>query len=279
MADVGTRAPAEPVVTLTAGDAVVTVHPDSGGRVGQITVAGTPLLVDVPDADARHPLSWGAYVMAPWAGRLRQGRFARGGNVYHVAINHHDGDGPHRAHAIHGTVWERPWTLTSTNADTATLECALTGALDWPFAGTVRHELVLHADRLVQRVTLESAEVEFPAEVGWHPWFAKPQRLVFNPNVMYRRDAYGIPTGELVPVTDGPWDDCFVNVEPVRLHYDRDVASTVTVLSDCQHWVVFDALPHATCVEPQSGPPNAFNLVHHVVVPGAPLRRTMTIAW
>jgi aldose 1-epimerase len=26
--------------------------------------------------------------------------------------------------------------------------------------------------------------------------------------------------------------------------------------SDCSHWVLYDEPAHATCVEPQSGPPN-----------------------
>jgi aldose 1-epimerase len=44
--------------------------------------------------------------------------------------------------------------------------------------------------------------------------------------------------------------------------------------------VVYDQLAHATCVEPQSGPPNAQNMgVAQVLAPGEMLQRTMTIAW
>jgi aldose 1-epimerase len=96
---------------------------------------------------------------------------------------------------------------------------------------------------------------------------------------MYERDEFGIPTGALVEPVEGPWDDCFVNVEPVVLHYDRAVAPSVRVESDCDHWVVYDMPTDATCVEPQSGPPDAFNLHAHVVDPDTPLRRTMTISW
>jgi aldose 1-epimerase len=34
----------------------------------------------------------------------------------------------------------------------------------------------------------------------------------------------------------------------------------LSLTSSCDHWVVFDERAHATCVEPQSGPPDAFNL-------------------
>ena len=70
-----------------------------------------------------------------------------------------------------------------------------------------------------------------------------------------------------------------MNSAPVVLHYDRPTVAVVQVESDCDHWVVYDEPADATCVEPQSGPPDAFNLVHHVVTPATPLRRTMTIAW
>jgi galactose mutarotase-like enzyme len=45
--------------------------------------------------------------------------------------------------------------------------------------------------------------------------------------------------------------------------------------------VVFTEPPHAVCVEPQCGPPDAFNLGHGFVVvePGEPLVHTMTWRW
>jgi len=128
-------------------------------------------------------------------------------------------------------------------------------------------------------LTIESTGHAFPAELGWHPWFRKPERLEFSPTAMYERDEFGLPTGELVEPTDGPWDDCFVSTEPVVLHYDRTVAPAVRVESDCDHWVVYDMPTDATCVEPQSGPPDAFNLSPHVVDPDTSLRRSMTISW
>ena len=51
------------------------------------------------------------------------------------------------------------------------------------------------------------------------------------------------------------------------------------VSSSCDHWVVYDQPEHATCVEPQSGPPDGFTLCPEVLAPGETLRHTMTIAW
>jgi aldose 1-epimerase len=43
--------------------------------------------------------------------------------------------------------------------------------------------------------------------------------------------------------------------------------------------VVFTEPEHAICVEPQSGPPDAFNLDDPVVTPDAPLVVHLTVRW
>ncbi len=265
----------EPTLTLSCADATLTVHPSLGARIGRIDVAGQPLLADIPDDAEDHPMAWGSYAMAPWAGRIRQGRFRFEGVEYLLPINHHDGPGATRAHAIHGLAFDRPWQVREVSETSCTCSCAL----EWEFGGIVTQTIGLFDDRVAVTLLLESTGAVLPAEVGWHPWFRKPDVLRFTPTAMYRRDDVGLPTGELVEPTAGPWDDCFVNTDPVVLHYGRRVAPTVTVTSDCDHWVVFDEPSEATCVEPQSGPPDAFNLVAHVVSPASPLQRTMTISW
>jgi aldose 1-epimerase len=95
---------------------------------------------------------------------------------------------------------------------------------------------------------------------------------------MYLRDDEGIPTGELVAPPPRPWDDCFVR--PLATPELRYPGLTVRVESDCDHWVVYDQPSHATCVEPQSGPPDAVNLgLATVLEPGEFLQRSMTVSW
>jgi aldose 1-epimerase len=267
--------PAQPT-TLHVDDVTLTVFAEFGARLGQITVADQPLLVDVPPLDGPHPLTWGCYPMAPWAGRIRGGRFAFEGIEHQLPINHSDGDGRQRSHAIHGLVYDRDWPAVDEVSDTT---WTANRDLEWSFGGSVTQAIELFEDRVELTLTVESSGVRFPAEVGWHPWFRKPDRLEFSPTSMYERDEFGLPTGALVGPADGPWDDCFVAGGPVELHYDRPVAPLVRVDSDCDHWVVYDEPADATCVEPQSGPPDAFNLEPHVVTPTRPLTRTMTISW
>lgn len=267
------------LVQLTSGDVTVTVAPTLGGRIAQITVGPQPLLVDVPVTDVT-PTSWGMFPMAPWVGRVRSGRFTFEGIEHQLISNHVDGGGgPGREHSIHGTVFARPWIIDDAATDRMTMHSPLTGALDWPFEGVASQHIAVDGTSVTCELRIDTDQDAFPAELGWHPWFRKPEHLDFSPSAMYRRDRFGIPTGELTEPVPGPWDDCFVNTEPVRLHYGRPHAPTVTIESDCNHWVVYDEPADATCVEPQSGPPDAFALSPHLVERSSPLQRIMTISW
>jgi aldose 1-epimerase len=266
---------ADSTLTLRSGDVTVTVYPDAGARIGQIDVGGQPLLIDVPTDERPHPMLWGSFPMAPWAGRIRGGHFSFDGAVHQLDINHHDGPGPRRAHAIHGLAFDRPWHV----HDVSGTSCTCSLGFEWEFGGLVTQTVTVYDEQVVATLTVESSGIAFPAEVGWHPWFRKPARLEFAPTAMYERDDVGVPTGVLVEPADGPWDDCFVNTGPVVLHYDRPHTPLVRIESDCDHWVVFDEPSDATCVEPQSGPPDAYNLDPHVVDRTTPLTRTMTVSW
>jgi aldose 1-epimerase len=253
----------------------VDVEPASGGRLAQIRVGGTPLLVgrdDVPESqrspDGTPPATaWGAFPMVPWAGRIRHGRFDFRGRRYSLPINFGD-------HAIHGVGFASSWTVAAAAPDRVRLELALPTDARWPFGGLATHEVsvVDAAVRLSMEVT--AGDQAFPVSFGWHPWFRKPSRVDFHPARMYRRDAEGIAVDELVPVRPGPWDDCFTNTLPVGLTID---GVDVQLRSECTHWVVFDEFPHATCVEPQTGPPDAFNIAPRVLEPGESHRTSFEI--
>jgi len=277
----------------------MTVATAAGGRVRQVRVSGVGLLAEPTDGDPSST-GWGSFPMAPWVGRIRHGRFTFLGNDVALDLNHQDGAGDgggtlnppalgtvgdlpaedQDRHAIHGTTFSRPWVIESIDDEHLSMSCEVGGALGWPYAGVARQTITLDPHGVDFAMSVESTDGSvFPASLGWHPWFAKPDRLEFEPVAMYQRDGAGLPTGELVVPPPGPWDDCFVNHRPVRLHYDRPVAATVTVSSPADHWVVYDSPEHATCVEPQTGPPDAPTVRPKVATPDMPVRITMRIGW
>jgi aldose 1-epimerase len=251
------------MIPIRSGEVTVMVDPDHGGRVAGLEIAGQQLLIG--PAPERGPMHWGSFPMVPWAGRVRHGRFVFAGHPYELPL-----DLP--PHAIHGTGYRQRWEVGDVADDATSINCDLA----WEFGGRAWQRLEVGDAQLVCELGVAAGDGAMPAEIGWHPCFVKPDALRFRPESMYARDHEGIPTGDLVSPPPGPWDDCFINAEPVELHYAE---LTVTVGSDCDHWVVYDEPPEATCVEPQSGPPDAFTLRPRLLEPGEQLVRTMTIGW
>ena len=279
----GTPDPRAARLRLEAGPAAVEIAPFVGGRLAALEVDGWDLL-------RRHGWTdreWGAFVMAPWAGRLRLGRFAWGGRTWQLPPD----DGPH---AIHGTVLAAPFTVVESGPTGARLEAPL-GA-DWPFEGRVVQTVELSARRLRLRLELHADHEPMPGILGWHPWFHRRASRVADPDTRsgdvtvvvhpaYRAelDAHSLPTGALEAPPDAPVDDVLLNLlAPPVVRWPG--GPTLSLHSpEAQAWVVYTAHPDGVCVEPVTGLPDGLNggLLGDppVARPGKPLTATFEIAW
>lgn len=258
-----------PLVRIAHGTLAVDVAPSAGGRVAQITTEGeTWLIGHAPGHEAA--IAWGSYPMLPWAGRIRHGRFRFQGRDYQLPINLGQ-------HAIHGVAFNRPWWIDGHSPTHVDLSLPLPEDDSWPFGGIAHQRLEVGQDRLRMTLSLTAGEHAMPVALGWHPWFRKPDRLEFAPKRMYQRDAEGIPTGALIDPPPPPWDDCFLNDQPLVLHR---AGQRVRLTSSCDHWVIYDETAHATCIEPQSGPPDTFNLMPaQQLAPGESLSAWYALEW
>lgn len=237
-----------PILTIADGCLSVDIAPAAGGRIAQIRHDGIEQLVGFDDNDAA--IAWGSYPMAPWAGRIRRGRFEFDGQRHRLPLNLGE-------HAIHGVAFVMPWRVDAVSPRHVELSLELPQDERWPFGGVVRQRLEVESNRLAMTLSLTAATRAMPFAIGWHPWLRKPDRIEFAPTHCYPRDAEGIATLPLVDPPAGPWDDCFINDAPVLVHRG---GQTIRLTSDCRHWVVFDETAAATCIEPQTGPADAFNL-------------------
>lgn len=261
--------PPGPLHWLRRGPLEVALAPAAGGRLAQIRFAGTDWLVG-PEEGRDATIAWGCYPMVPWAGRVRGGRFDFDGHAHALPLNF-------GAHAIHGVGFSRPWQVDAHDPHGARLSLALPRDRYWPFGGSAHQSVTLGEDNALRLVlSVQAADRAMPAALGWHPWFRKPDRLVFTPAAMYPRDADGIATLPRVPPAPGPWDDCFLAGGAISL---RRGPQRLDLQADVSHWVVYDAAAHATCVEPQTGPPDAFNLAPQRLAPGQRLQLTFDLVW
>ena len=270
-------------VRLASGRAAVEVAPGVGGRVAALEVDGWDIL-------RRHGWTdheWGAFVMAPWIGRLRLGRVSWGGRTWQMPPDD-------AAHAIHGTVQANPFAVTEAGATRVRLEAPL--GPEWPIPGRVVHTIELSAERLRLRLELHADREPMPGILGWHPWFHRRASrvadagaqtgevaVVVHPAYRVELDAYGLPTGGFGAPPETPHDDVLLNlVAPPVVHWPG--GPTLSLHSpEAQAWIVYTEHPDGVCVEPVTGLPDGLNggLLGEppVARPGKPLIATFEIAW
>lgn len=260
--------PAGRLYWLRAGKLEVALAPEAGGRIAHLRYDGVHWLVGEHEGSAA-AIGWGCYPMVPWAGRIRQGRFVFDGRAMELPANF-------GAHAIHGVGFTRPWHIESIGAEVVTLSLALPKDAYWPFGGSATQSIHVRPDCLDLHLSVQAGDQAMPAVLGFHPWFRKPDQVLFWPSAMYPRDGEGIAMLPCVSPAPGPWDDCFINQAEVTL-----VSGTqrLRLWADTDHWVVYDGAGHATCVEPQTGPPDGFTLAPRRLVPGQKMEVTFTLRW
>ena len=265
---------------LTTGDVRLTIDPGQGARFTSLIVGGQELLV----TEGYGPMRWGCYPMAPFAGRIRDGRFRFRGVDHELPRNL-------PPHAIHGTVFERAWGITGPG------ELAIDLGATWPFAGRVVQRIDLREDGLDATLTVEADE-PMPVSMGWHPWFRRnltgvpeqptpaspPVELAFDATIMLERGADGLPTGTLSVPGPHPWDDCFTGLRSApRVTWPGILELEVTSTAD--YWVVYDEPVEGICIEPQTAPPDVVNLAAAsgmeppIASPGQPATVGMSWRW
>lgn len=265
-----------PALELRSATASLSLLPSQGGRAGSLVVNGLELLARDNDG----PLGWGWYPMAPWPGRLRDNAVRWDGRSHPMPVVL---DG----WAMHGRVFDAPWQVLHADAHSAVLGIELgTGPGDpWPWSCQVRSTWTLTHDRLETGLEVRSNGEQFPAELGWHPWFRKdlaaggPAVLDLPATAMFARGPDYLPTGELLAPGPGPYDDTFELPEGAEVALRWPGALELRCRSDCRYVVVFDERPDSVCVEPQTGPPDWINREPGLVRPGRPRTAHATWSW
>ncbi len=243
--------------TITALD---WLHPDHGWRE-----------ILVPLTDPKGALNAGAFIMAPFANRIADGRFAFEGQPHSLPLNR-----PDEAMAIHGFAREQIWQVEVQGPDHLRLTLSHQDpALPW------QYEMALEVRITPAGITLEfdltNHGARMPFGFGWHPWFRKGAgtTLGFENAASLRRDGRGLPLPETVAqpaftkesaraLPDLPWfDGVFPNWSPCEaeiLWPDQDMAMSLSASGALRHLHVYNPDTRAVfCAEPVSHLPDAVN--------------------
>lgn len=234
------------MITLRHADVVITLDESDGGRATSWSVSGRELL----GRNSSHPIDYGMYPMAPWAGRIRDNRLDLTGVAHSFPANF-------EPWAIHGLVLNRRFEVIERTESSAVLERAFGDA--WPYDGGVRCAWELDAHGLTTEITCYSRNESFPAVVGWHPWF---RREVAGAQAAWKSDCIEIlvrgddslPTGErqAFDLGDGPFDDVITGGRKTSIEWPTFLR--IEIENSHPWFVVYDATEIFICIEPQTGP-------------------------
>ena len=85
LADAGPWGPelSDPLEVRESGPARLVIDLRNGGRLSSLCIDGLELLVQPHGAEG---MRWGCFPMAPWAGRVRDGRFVHRGREYRLPL-------------------------------------------------------------------------------------------------------------------------------------------------------------------------------------------------
>ena len=108
------------------GDGYAAVVLGRGAAVRELTFRERPLVVGF-GADEPMPNFRGAFV-APWPNRIEDGRYTFDGVAYEVPVNE-----PERGTALHGLVYDLPWTLVEHTPSSLTLSVVIEPSEGYPF--------------------------------------------------------------------------------------------------------------------------------------------------
>lgn len=254
------------VIHLRHGDISVGIDARHGGRLSSLQIGQHELLVQ--QTSRTNLREWGCYPMSPWAGRVRNGAFTHNAVAFQLPLNE-------PPHSLHGTVHDTNWQVQQFGDKHAVLQTEFDQR--WPFGGRIEHRIDISENSVLLTLTAFAEHKDMPIQVGWHPWFIKPVALDAPFTQMLLRDDQGITTTECIQTSfvtthQGITDDCFISdsISPL-LTFNHGVQ--LALESNCSHWVIYDQPVHATCIEPQSGPPDAVNTCPTVVAQGQSFAR------
>ena len=164
------------MIELQADDLRLVLCPEIGGSVMSLSFRGIDLLRPAPvNVKTLDPRDMAAFPMAPFVGRISDGRFSWGEQEIRLPANM-----PPEPHAIHGFGWQSPWTLDGVGDCSALIRHSYGGA-DWPWSYEAIQRFELRPGLVKLSLGLKNTSAApMPAGLGWHPYFPSPNATLFG---------------------------------------------------------------------------------------------------
>ena len=233
---------------INSNDLEVIVDLKNGGRIASVNFHGYEFAIP----NNQKVLHWGWYPMVPWAGRVNKGEYL--GPESNVRLPT-DLMPPH---AIHGFGHSMVWRDEGEGISSCEFEGSFAGA-------SAVQQIKIIENTLRYKLEYVANSCELPAWLGLHTWFpwrigSSPKAIIdFSASKMLELSTDGIPSGELIPASEGPWDDTFTNLIGMPKITWPGIAS-IEIESNVDWWTIYTKDEDVFCVEPLNAPPDAIRI-------------------
>jgi aldose 1-epimerase len=275
-------------IQLQSGPMRAALRADLGASIAGLWLGDVPVLCSVAPHDLQGPRDAGCFPLVPYSNRIARRRFTWQGREHELAANF----GAAYPHSIHGSAWQRAWSVEHADERSAVLRFVQTPDAHWPFAFDAEQRFELSDTSLRIEMALRNTDAATqPAGLGWHPYFPKrgTSRIHVECSACWERDAATHLPTRRVPHRG-------IDAEVRHLDLDngfegwpgsarvRDEQISIAITSSLAHLVIYTppSQPHF-CIEPVSHAINAIAMddpaAHGIVAlePGATLQAWMRI--
>jgi aldose 1-epimerase len=248
---------------LRAGALRLAVRADLGGSIAGLWHGDAPLMRSTEPGALPSSRRSASYPLVPYSNRIGHRHFRWQGREHTTQANFDD-----NPHSVHGVGWLRPWRQVSSSPGELVLVYTHVPDGHWPFAFEARQHFTLTPQQLGVRLVFENtADVDQPVGLGWHPYFPKraQSRLHIEVAERWESGADELPTRCVAQraidgaVADLDFDNCFGGWRGAA--QIRDEAFSMRLTSSEHYLVVYTPREKEYfCVEPVSHVSNAIQM-------------------
>jgi aldose 1-epimerase len=259
------------VIQLCNDRLSVCLLPSVGGGIARFDWRGgigeVPLMRPWPEAPERspghdEPNRLACYPLLPWSNRIAHGGFFVGERRVALPLNRDDD-----AYPIHGSGWQRRWTVRRHDADAAHLELVEASADAYSYQAELHYRLDGDTLRVGLRVT-NAGDLPLPFGLGLHPFFPLHggATLLAPATAVWQNDgasplpthqasvpaAWDFSSGRPLPPRDvnhafSGWTGSAIIEWPrhaLRLHVEADVDTYVLYTPEHEDFFCFEPVDH-----------------------------------
>lgn len=191
------------MITIRAGEAVMTLAPEIGGAVVEWRRKGLPMFrpTSAETLAQNSGRLLASYPLVPFSNRIANHGFTWAGKTHSLPTQF-------GGFTIHGVGFLREWTVLDATDTSVTITLEQPPCAEWPFHLRTWQRFDIEANRLTNTIGVQNLDtVAWPAGIGQHPFFPRSPKATLKlstGSVWHNHATTRIPTHRTPPPPE--WD-------------------------------------------------------------------------